>query len=168
MVSSRRQLSTCPVCNRTDQVKKMQTAYTAGDLHFTPPPMPESHASMMKYICAGMVLVGLGAIFVLIMLSTDNFSWFQVVITLLFIVAALALSFFAIRHIGQGDEEARLRYPIWDKAMENWNSLQFCARDKVVFDPRTNKALSDTAVTALLSMDEVDNRQMQAQAVPTH
>src|SRR5690242_9345093 len=110
MVSSRRQLSPCPVCNRTDQVRKMQTAYNAGELHVAPPPMPESHTSMMKYIAIGMILVGIGAFLILVLISTDSFSWAQMIITLAFIVAALVLSFLAIRHIGQGDEEARRRY----------------------------------------------------------
>jgi NADH:ubiquinone oxidoreductase subunit 3 (subunit A) len=162
MVSSRRQLSPCPVCSRTDQVKRMQTAYTAGEHHFAPPAMPESHASMMKYICVGMILVGVGAFLTLVILAATDFSWFQVVVTLLFIVAALVLSFLAIRHIGQSDEEARLRYPIWDEAMANWNRLRFCARDKVVFDPQANKALPDSAVQALLSMDKLDSHRASA------
>jgi NADH:ubiquinone oxidoreductase subunit 3 (subunit A) len=159
MVSSRRQLSPCPVCNRTDQVRKMQTAYNAGELHVAPPPMPESHTSMMKYIAIGMILVGIGAFLILVLISTDSFSWAQMIITLAFIVAALVLSFLAIRHIGQGDEEARRRYPIWDEAMANWNRLQYCSRDKVVFDPQTNKVLPDSAVKAQLDMDQLAGQQ---------
>ena len=102
MVSSRRQLSPCPVCNRADQVKKMQTAYDMGELHIAPPPMPESHASMMKYITAGIVLVGIGVFLILVMVSTTGLALPQIIITLLVIVAALVLSFMAIRHIGTG------------------------------------------------------------------
>src|SRR4051795_3242000 len=101
MVSSRRQLSPCPVCSRVDQVKKMQTASSSREIPFAPPSMPESHASMMKYMIVGMILVGIGAVLVLIILSSSEFSWFQLGVTLLFIVAALVLSFLAIRHIGQ-------------------------------------------------------------------
>ena len=169
MVSSRRQLSPCPVCNRTDQVKKMQTAYNAGEHHFAPPPMPESQTYMMKYICIGMALVGIGAFLILVLISTGEFSWIQMIITLAFIVAALILSFLAIRHIGQGDEAARRRYPIWDEAMANWNRLQYCARDKVVFDTQTNKVLSDSAVRALLDMDQLAGSQgAQAQIAVSH
>lgn len=168
MVSSRKQLSACPVCNRSDQVKKMQTAYSSGDVHFAPPPMPESHASMMKYICVGMILVGVGAVLVLITLSSGVFSWFQTVFTLLFIVSALVLSFLAIRHIGRGDEEARLRYPIWDEAMANWNRLRFCSRDKVIFDSQANKVLADSTVSSLLSMNEIEARRGKPQAVASH
>jgi hypothetical protein len=166
---SRRQPTPCPVCNRSDQVKKLQTAYSTGESHFAPPPMPESHASMMKYICVGMVLVGVAAILVFIMLSSGSFSWVQLILSLICIVIALTLSFLAIRRLGQGDEEARRRYPIWDIAMANWNRLQYCSRDKVVFDPKTNKVLADSAVHALLSMDELDtSHSVQAQAVASH
>jgi NADH:ubiquinone oxidoreductase subunit 3 (subunit A) len=170
MVSSRKQLSPCPVCSRADQVKKMQTAYSAGESHFGPPPMPESHASMMKYIGVGMILVGISAFLIIVTLSGtgSGFSWIQMIITLLFIVTALLLSLVAIRHIGQGDEEARQRYPIWDKAMASWNRLLFCARDKVVFDPQTNKALTDSAVHALLSMDETEPHHVEVHAAVSH
>lgn len=165
MVSSRRQLSPCPVCGRADQVRKTQTAYDAGELRIAPPPMPESHVSMIKYICAGMILVGIGVFLVLVILSTDQFSWPQVVLTLLCIVVALVLSFLAIRRIGQGDEEARRRYPVWDEAMANWNRLLYCSRDKVVFDPQSKKALSDTAVKALLDMDRLEEQSAQQVAI---
>jgi heme exporter protein D len=123
---------------------------------------------MMKYICVGMVLVGAAAVMVLIMLSTSSFSWLQVGITLLCIIAALVLSFLAIRSIGRGDEEARLRYPIWDTAMANWNRLQYCSRDKVIFDPKANKVLNDASVSALLSMDQLDTHGAELHALPTH
>ncbi len=159
MVASRRQLSPCPVCSRADQVKKLQTAYNTGELHIAPPAMPEPKASMMKYILIGMVLVGIGAFLVLVMLSTTDFSWAQLAITLIFIVAALLLSAQAIRHIGRGDEEARRRYPVWDLAMANWNRLLYCSRDKVVFDPQTRKALSDSSTRDLLDMEKIESTQ---------
>jgi NADH:ubiquinone oxidoreductase subunit 3 (subunit A) len=161
MVSSRRQLSPCPVCGRADQVKKMQTAYEAGELHIAPPPMPEARISMMKYVGVGMILVGIGAFLVLVILASGQFSWLQMIITLAFIVMALVLSFVAVHRIGQGDEEARRRYPVWDLAMANWNRLLYCARDKVVFDPQSKKALSDTAVKTLLDMDQLEERNEQ-------
>jgi hypothetical protein len=152
---SRRQLSPCPVCNRADQVKKMQTAYDTGESHIAPPPMPEPKVTMMKYIIIGMLLVGIGAFLILIMVSTTGLDWLQVGITLAFIVAALTLSALAIRHIGRGDEEARQRYPVWDLAMANWNRLLYCSRDKVIFDPQTHKSLSDSSARDLLDMDKM-------------
>jgi hypothetical protein len=121
--------------------------------------MPEPKAAMMKYIITGMILVGIGAFLILIMVSTTGLELFQVIITMAFIVAALILSALAIRHIGRGDEEARRRYPIWDIAMANWNRLQYCSRDKVVFDPQTRKALSDSSTRDLLDMDKIENAQ---------
>lgn len=159
MVSSRRQLSPCPVCNRADQVKKMQTAYDAGELHIAPPPMPESQATMIRYIITGMVLVGIGVFLILIMVSTTGLELVQLIITMLIIISALVLSFMAIRHIGKGDEEARRRYPIWDLAMANWHRLLYCSRDKVVFDPQSNKALSDSSTRDLLDMDKIEGTQ---------
>ncbi|HEY0755037.1 MAG TPA: hypothetical protein VGD98_13850 [Ktedonobacteraceae bacterium] len=159
MVSSRRQLSPCPVCNRTDQVKKLQTASDSGELHIAPPPMPEPKATMMKYIIAGMILVGIGSFLILIMVSTTGLELIQVVITLLFIVIALLLSALAIRHIGKGDEEARQRYPVWDLAMANWNRLLYCSRDKVVFDPQIRKALSESSTRDLLDMEKLESTQ---------
>lgn len=178
MVSSRRQLTLCPVCNRADQVKKMQVAYSSGEQPFAPPPMPESHASMMKYICVGMALVAVGVFFTLVLLSANGFaglgslapvvSWIQAIVTILFIVAALVLSFFAIRHIGQGDEEARQRYPIWDQAMANWNDLRFCSRDKVIFDPTAGKVLTDSTVKSLLDMDALEVQPAQRRVAVSH
>src|SRR5581483_5129441 len=168
MVSSRRQLAPCPVCSKADQVKRMQTAYEAGDLHIAPPPMPESHVSMMKYVGIGMVLVGVAAFLVIVMLSSDEFSWLQMILSLICIVVALVLSFVAIRQIGQGDEEARRRYPVWDQAMANWNRLLYCSRDKVVFDPQIKKILSDEAVRSLLDMDRLEGESTQAQVAMSH
>jgi len=168
MVASRRQLPPCPVCNRSDQVKKTQMAYEAGELHIAPPPMPESHVSMMKYVSVGMILVGVAAFLVIVMLSSDEFSWLQMILSLLCIVIALVLSFVAIRQIGQGDEEARRRYPIWDQAMANWNRLLYCSRDKVVFDPQSKKALPDETVRSLLDMDRLEGESVQPQIVVSH
>ncbi len=114
---------------------------------------------MMKYIGIGMVLVGIGAFLTLVILATSGESWIQVIVTLAFIVSALVLSFMAIRHIGKGDEEARRRYPIWDLAMANWNRLLYCSRDKVVFDPQSKKALSDSSTRDLLDMDKLESTQ---------
>lgn len=178
MVSSRRQPTSCPVCNRTDRVKKMQAAYDSGEQHYAPPAMPESHASMMKYICTGIGLVAVGAFLTMVLLSANGFaalgsmamlvSIIQAVVTILFIVAALVLSFFAIRHIGQGDEQARQLYPVWDQAMANWERLQFCSRDKVVFDPTTKKVLTDASVKSLLDMDVLQAQAPRRQLAVSH
>lgn len=178
MVSSRRQPTSCPVCNRTDYVKKMQAAYNSGEQQFAPPAMPESHASMMKYICTGICLVAVGAFLTMVLLSANGFaalgsmalvvSVIQAVVTILFILAALVLSFFAIRRIGQSDEEARQLYPVWDQAMANWDRLQFCARDKVIFDPATNKVLTDASVKSQLAVDTLAVQAPHRQLAVSH
>jgi len=168
MVSSRKQLSPCPVCNRADQVKKMQTAYEAGELRIAPPPMPESHSGMIGYVSVGMIVVGIAVILIFVMLATDTFSVLQWVLTMMCIVAALTLSFMAIRRIGKADEETRQRYPIWDQAMSHWTRLQFCSRDKVVFDPQSNKTLNDAAVKALIDMDHPAEQIAPARVAVSH
>ena len=179
MVSSRKQLSPCPVCSRTDQVKKMQTAYNTHEVSYAPPPMPESHASMMKYIGVGMVLVGVGAFLTLVLLASNGLDFLppnvapvvaviQAVITIAFIIAALTLSFMAIRNIGRGDEEARQRYPLWDQAMANWDRLLYCSRDKVVFDPQTKKVVPEASVKSQLSLDEIEARSGNVRVAVTH
>ncbi len=170
MVSSRRQSATCPVCNRSDQVKTLRLAYGTHDISFGPPPMPESQASMMKYLTFGMVLVGVCVFFIILTLSGtgSGFSWWQMGITLTCIIAALLLSIAAIRHIGQGDEAARRLYPAWDKAMANWQRLQYCARDKVFFDPQTSKTLSESAVHTQLAVVGDVNTSTPQTAVASH
>jgi hypothetical protein len=47
-----------------------------------------------------------------------------------------------------------VRFPAWDRAMERWRSLYYCARNDVVFNPQTNKVVGDEQLAALRSMDE--------------
>lgn len=123
---------------------------------------------MMKYISIGMILVGVAVFFVIVMLSSNDFSWFQLIVSLACIVIALALSFVAIRQIGRGDEEARRRYPAWDQAMANWARLLYCTRDRVVFDPQSRKTLSDDAVRSQLDMDRLEGESREAQLAVSH
>ncbi len=168
MVSSSKQLPACPVCHQTDQVNKLKVIYKTGESRFAPPPLPQARASMMKYLSVGMVLVGIGSFLVLVMLSTGSFSWIQMGLTLAVIVTALVLSFLAVRSLGQADEQNRRRYSTWDKAMANWNRLLYCSRDKIVFDPDTDKALSDTNARALLSLEDLETHQHQAEPAVSH
>lgn len=155
MASFHKPVVPCPVCHRRDHVKSMQTAYEEGSLHIAPPPLPEAHASMVKYIGAGMALVGVAVFLSIVILATSFFSWLQMVLTLVCVVAALVLSFLGIRQNARADEETRRRYPLWDQAMANWMRLRFCARDRVVFDYESNQILSGAAVKALLDLDRI-------------
>jgi len=115
---------------------------------------------MMKYIIAGFVLITVGVFFILIWSGVGGYGgWpiavqiIQVVLTLVAIVAALVLSFVAFLRVVRGDIQSQKYLPAWDQAMENWRRLYYCKRDNVVFDPQTNKVLSDAAVRSLLSVD---------------
>jgi len=122
--------------------------------------MPVAKVSMMKYIIAGFVLITVGVFFILIWSGVGGYGgWpiavqiIQVVLTLVAIVAALVLSFVAFLRVVRGDIQSQKYLPAWDQAMENWRRLYYCKRDNVVFDPQTNKVLSDAAVRSLLSVD---------------
>jgi uncharacterized membrane protein YcjF (UPF0283 family) len=160
MVSSRSQLPSCPVCQRRDQVIKLQTAYEAGLEHVAPPAMPVAKVPMTPFIITGFALIAVGVFFILILSGVGGYAdwpgWVQVlqaVLTIAAIVAALLLSVIAFLRIGRGDLESQKLLPAWDRAMENWGRLYFCKRNDTAFDPQTNKALSDAEVKALISMD---------------
>lgn len=158
MVSPRKPVP-CPVCHRTDRVQTMQMAYETGVLPLAPPPMPESQASLVKYLSLGMVLVGVAVFLSIVILATSAFSWLQMILTLVCIAVALVLSFLGILRLNQGDEEARRRYPLWDQAMANWARLRFCARDRAIFDPPGNTVLATQAVRTLLDLDRIAEQQ---------
>jgi len=149
-------------------VRKAQAAYEAGVEQLVPPAMPGHTVSMARLIVVAMALVAVGAFFILILSGNGGFESFpgavqvlQVAITLIFIVTALVLSFIAFQRVVQGDLEAQKYYPAWDHAMENWRRLYYCARDKVVFDPKTNKVLSDAELKTLLSMKTLPAEQVE-------
>jgi hypothetical protein len=150
----------CPVCHKSDQVKKLQAAYSAGVERLAPPAMPSNTFSMARFILIGMGLIALGAFLILVFAGNGGFaSWgvpFQILdvgLTLIAIVAALVLSFIAFQRIVQGDLETQKNYPAWDRAMENYGRLYYCARDNVVFDPQQNKVLTDAEVASLTAVD---------------
>ncbi len=150
----------CPVCQQTDQVMRLPVAYEAGLTRFGPPAMPVARVPMIKYIIVGFALVTVGVFFILIWSGVGGYGgWpiavqiIQVVLTLAAIVVALVLSFIAFQRVVRGDLQSQKYLPAWDQAMENWRRLYYCKRDNVVFDPQTNKVLSDTAVRSLLSVD---------------
>lgn len=160
MVSSQQRTPPCPVCRQTDQVKRLSVAYEAGVQRFAPPVMPVARVSMMKYIVVGFVLVTFGVFFILIWSGVGGYGgWplpvqiIQVVLTLVAIVAALVISLIAFLRVVRGDLQSQKYLPAWDQAMENWRRLYYCKRDDVVFDPQTNKTLTDAQVKSLLSVN---------------
>src|SRR5260221_14319734 len=74
MVSSRSQLPSCPVCQRRDQVIKLQTAYEAGLEHVAPPAMPVAKLPMTPFIITGFALIAVGVIFILILSGVGGYA----------------------------------------------------------------------------------------------
>lgn len=155
MNAPRPSLPICPVCHQTDQVQTLQKAYERGAVAVAPPPLPESHASLMIYMSSGGILVGIAFFLSITILATSFFSWVQMSLILACLVAAVVLALLGIRHISQGDEAVRRQYPFWDQAMANWTRLHFCTRDQVVFDHETDQVLPLATVKSLLDLDQI-------------
>lgn len=154
-------LSPCPVCQKTDQVLPLQVAYETGaEQRFSPPPMPVSKVGMMKSIIVGLAIVFVGSFTILTFATVGGYgTWPQpvqitlVVLVIAGIVTALILSFLAFQRVVRGDNQTLQYLPAWDEAMESWRRLYYCRRDDVVFDPQTNKTLSDAVVKSMLTVD---------------
>jgi hypothetical protein len=160
MASAESQKPTCPVCNRTDQVKTLQAAYDSGVARCAPPDMPTRNVSMFKLMSVGILVVGICAFLIIVLIGgmeshmDELYAGILVGVTLVCIVTALVLSFVAFQRVVRGDAETTVRFPAWDRAMEQWRSLYYCARNDVVFNPQTNKVVGDEQLAALRSMDE--------------
>jgi hypothetical protein len=155
MASVEHQLPTCPVCNRSDQVKTTKAAYNSGVALAAPPDLPTRQIAMMPYVGAGMILVGIFVFLVLVFIGgLENglpgyFMWPLVTLTILSILTALVVSYIAFQRIVHGDNEVALRYPAYDEAMNTWRNLHYCSRDNVLFDPQSQKALSKEQIAKL-------------------
>ena len=177
MASSQHKVSSpCPVCQQTDQVMPLQVAYETGaEQRFAPPPMPVSKVGMMKFVIVGFGLVFVGSFIILTFATVGGYgSWPQpvqvtlVVLVLAGIVTTLVLSLVAFLRVVRGDNQTLQYLPAWDEAMENWRRLYFCRRDDVVFDPQTNKTLSDAAVKSMLTVNMSAPAQQTQQAAASH
>ena len=162
MASSQHKVSSpCPICQQTDQTMLLQVAYETGaEQRFAPPPMPVSNVGMMKSILPGFALVFIGSFIILTFATVGGYgSWPQSVQILLAvlviagIVTTLILSLVAFLRVVRGDNQSLQYLPAWDEAMENWRRLYYCRRDDVVFDPQTDKTLSDAEVKSMLAVD---------------
>jgi hypothetical protein len=145
MVSSEHQLPICPECKRSDQVKTTKAAYRSGVALATPPDLPTRQVPMLPYISACMVLIGLFVFLIMVSIggSENNlpasFMWLMFVLAMLSIITALVVSYIAFQRVVRGDNEASLRFPAYDQAMNVWSHRYYCSRDKVVFEPETRK-----------------------------
>jgi len=137
--------------------------------------MPVSKVGMMKYILVGFVLVFLGSFIILTFATVGGYgSWPQpvqvvlVVLVIAGIVTTLVLSLVAFLRVVRGDNQTLPYLPAWDEAMENWRRHYYCKRDDVVFDPQTNKALSDAVVKSMLTVNMSVSAQQTQKAAATH
>jgi hypothetical protein len=177
MASSQHKVSSpCPVCQQTDQVMPLQVAYETGaEQRFAPPPMPVSKVGMMKFVIVGFGLVFVGSFIILTFATVGGYgSWPQpvqivlVVLVIAGIVTTLILSLVAFLRVVRGDNQSLQYLPAWDEAMENWHRLYYCKRDDVVFDPQTDKTLSDAAVKSMLTVNMSAPAQPTQQAAASH
>jgi len=159
-MSTETEKPTCPVCHQTDQVMTMEAAYDSGVARCAPPDMPTRNITMLPYILACGVLVGIFIFLIIVLIGglEANFdaTWMVVLValTLVSIVSALVVSYMAFQRVVKGDAEATERFPAWDRATAAWTKLRYCKRDDVVFDPAVSKVISNEAVAALRSMEE--------------
>jgi len=159
MATTTAQQTLCPVCHQADQVMSAQRAYERGVSRLAPPELPVGNFRMIGYILICSALVLFGVFFILIWTGTIFGGWplaaqiTQVSITIAAIVAALVLSFIAFQRVVQGDLQSQKYLPAYDEALEKWNKLAYCKRDDAVFDPQTNKVVSDAALRAMLTID---------------
>ena len=158
MASAEHQLPACPVCKRSDQVKTTKAAYNSGVALAAPPDLPTKNVLMMPYVSACMVLVGIFVFLVIVFIGglenglPPSFMWPLVTLTIVSILTALVVSYIAFQRVVHGDNEAALRYPAYDQAMNTWSHLYYCSRDIVVFDPQSHKALSKEQITTLRAL----------------
>jgi hypothetical protein len=176
MVTTPAQKVLCPVCHQADQVKKVPAAYGGGVARLAPPAMPVARVGMMNSIMVAFGLVAIGVFFILILSGTNGYgSWpivvlvLQAAITILAIVAALVIVWIAFQRVVRGDMQTQKFLPAYDEALENWGRLYYCKREDIVFDPQTNKPVSDAALRSLISVeDNFQHMEQIQQATVSH
>ncbi len=160
--NSNTQKPLCPVCHQADKVQTLQAAFNTGLERFAQPKMPEKTVSMLKYMFTGIVVVGICAFLIIVFVGSETGTFndvysiptlILVVVILIAIITVLVLSYIAFTKVSQGDREAEKYYAALDRAMEHWNRLRYCGRDNVVFDPQTNKTVSEEALTSMMSVE---------------
>ena len=160
--NSKTQKPLCPVCHQADKVQTLQAAYNSGLERFAQPTMPEKTVSMLKYMATGIGVIVISAFLIIVLVGSETGTFndvysipelILVVVILLAIVSVLVTSYIAFTKVSQGDKESERYYAALDRAMENWNRLRYCGRDDVVFDPQTNKTVSEEALTAMMAVE---------------
>ncbi|TMC27196.1 MAG: hypothetical protein E6J36_02060 [Chloroflexi bacterium] len=170
MVTRESQLPLCPVCHKADKVKKLETAYNEGLERFAPPPLPGKTVSVVRYMVSSMILIGIFIFFILVLVGSESFgqgfSFVELALVLgatASIIAALVLSYIAFTKVVRGDQDASKHYADWDLAMERYKRLLYCSRDNVIFDPQTQRIVSEEELASLMST-EAKNQQASQQS----
>jgi hypothetical protein len=172
MASAENLTPTCPVCHRSDLVKTTQAAYSSGVARCAPPDMPTRNISMIPYIGACVVLIGILVFMIIVLVAsggmTTSLMGIFLSVTIICIIGVLAVSFYSFQRVVQGDAETTLRFPAWDSAMATWRSLYYCSRDDVVFDPQATKVVTNEQLAALRASGEKVDKKIQQSALASH
>lgn len=172
MPSAENSIPTCPICHRSDLVKTTQAAYASGVSRCAPPEMPTRNISMMPYIGAGVVLIGI-LVFIITAIVVSggmaaSFMGIFLSLAVVCIIGVLALSFYAFQRVVNGDVETTLQFPAWDRATATWRSLYYCSRDEVVFDPKAEKVVTNEQLAALHASSQRVEQRTQQSALASH
>jgi hypothetical protein len=172
MAATMGQKPVCPV-DKNSKVIRLSAAYQSGMVPYGPPAMPGKKITMIQFISIGVVIVGICVFLILVFVGSESFGTsfaplelVLVILSLIGIITALVLSFFAFTRIMHGDLEAQKHYAAWDSATAIYNRLYYCPQDNVIFDPQTNKVVSPQQLNTLI--DTVQQEQEQTQSAPAH
>jgi len=124
----------------------------------------------VRYMVSSMILIGIFIFFILVLVGSESFgqgfSFVELALVLgatASIIAALVLSYIAFTKVVRGDQDASKHYAEWDLAMERYKRLLYCSRDNVIFDPQTQRIVSEEELASLMST-EAKNQQASQQS----
>lgn len=152
------QTPACPLCHRTDQVQRIQTAYERGQVRMQPPPLSRRMKWWWLWILVTALIYG-GANFYLFaqLGGGPGFSaWplllqiLEVVIIEVVLIIGLALSILAFARLINTRQETTWQYPSREQDKQRWQGLYHCRRDNVIFDAQRQEVLSQAEIARLL------------------
>jgi hypothetical protein len=144
------QVPACPLCHRTDQVQKMQTAYERGWVQVQSPPLSRRAKKGWLWVLVAVLIYG-GANFYLFaqLGGGPGFgSWplplqiLEVVIIEGVLIIGLLFSILAFARLINTRQETVWRYPAHEEDHNRWQNLYHCRRDNVIFDAQRQEVLS--------------------------
>jgi hypothetical protein len=147
----------CPECGKDDMIQKVSAIYSAGvtsgsytgptsgqatsqtglSMQLAPPNKP-SAPSTTGGIVIGIILLWIGLAFGTCTLSGTMIKDAPGVLLFCLVVACIGVAILASTNskAKQHAEKVAAEMPHWEKAMQRWNSLYYCARDDGVFNPK--------------------------------